>query len=70
MVCPKCGSKTGVLKTRFNVNENEIYRYRVCKNENCGCKFYSAEFMIEENEIFNEQWKAAREGGRGVKQHE
>lgn len=57
MYCPKCGSKTRVLKsTRYNLKDNEAYRHRMCSFKGCGYKFYTVEFMAEEDATFKEQW--------------
>ena len=55
MNCPKCGRDTFIRGNRFDKEENEIFRIRMCKS--CGNKFHTVEFEIEENETFKEIWK-------------
>lgn len=65
MVCPKCKSKTKVIDVCLNVDENEVYRYRECINEECGHKFHSVEFLVEETEQFKKEWKKSNEVKKG-----
>lgn len=64
MICPKCSAKTRVYDTLFSVDENEMIRRRICKNEKCGYKFYSIEYLAEENDMFKKQLKNSVKGGR------
>ena len=54
MNCPKCGSKTKVLKNVINAPEEEMYRQRVCLD--CGNKFYTVEYEVIANESFKRRW--------------
>lgn len=64
MLCPKCLSKTKVIDTRNNMEENETYRRRVCDNKECGYRFYTVEFAAEDNDCFKTSWKESINGGR------
>lgn len=65
MFCPICYNKSKVLETRNNIEENEIYRRRICNNKECGHKFYTAEFIVEETDDFKESFnRKAIKGGR------
>lgn len=59
MVCPICGSKMNVSVTRYNKNEGETYRRRICSMKNCEGELYTVEFKVEETESFKKQWKDA-----------
>lgn len=54
MLCPKCSEKTRVRAIYMNAEDGEKYRRHTCKNKNCGYRFYSAEFIVEDNEAL---WK-------------
>ena len=54
MVCPKCGGKTHVRDNSGNKDTNENYRQRVCKE--CGHRFYTVEFEVEEDKLFKKSW--------------
>lgn len=64
MICPKCGNKTKVIDTRFNVDENETYRRRLCTNHECSHRFYTTEFDVSDNDSFKDRWKNSIKGGR------
>lgn len=59
MNCPKCNSDAKAINTCFNADENETYRRRVCTNEQCGHKFCTVEFPVEQNKRFLDDWKKA-----------
>lgn len=63
MTCPKCNSRTRISDKRYNVDNNELYRRRICLNENCKYKFYSVEIDIEDNESLKKQWNDSIKGG-------
>lgn len=55
MICPNCGNRTKVCDTRFDQNENEIFRKRMCKT--CSHEFFTVEFEIEKTNKFVTLWK-------------
>ena len=59
MFCPKCGSKTKVLNTRYNKLEGEEYRSRRCEFPGCSHKFYTVEFVAEATDEFMLTWDKA-----------
>jgi hypothetical protein len=54
MNCPKCGGPVKV-KDSVDVSHNEIFRQRECLN--CHRIFYTAEFEVETNEKFLNEWR-------------
>lgn len=54
MKCPKCGAKTRVVETRSEDIYNETYRKHKC--ENCGHVFYTREFEVAFNNMFQKFW--------------
>ena len=54
MKCPKCGGKTRVTDNVNIISTNERYRQRTCKE--CGHKFYTVEFEVEDDEQFRKTW--------------
>lgn len=55
MHCPKCEHlKTKVVDTVYNKTDDEFYRRRVCLK--CRHRFYTVEFIIEDNEQFRKLW--------------
>ena len=55
MNCPKCNGKVLVVDT-VNLPSNEIYRKRKCSE--CGYSFYTAEFEVEYDQGFANEWNA------------
>ena len=55
MNCPKCDDTVLVIDT-VNLPSNEIYRKRKCSE--CGHIFYTAEFEVEHNQDFIDEWNA------------
>ena len=53
MVCPKCNGKVTVKDT-VNVGTDEIYRRRRCLA--CRLIFYTAEFLVEPDDNFENNW--------------
>ena len=53
MTCPKCNGKVTVTNT-VQVGTEEIYRCRKCLV--CGEVFYTAEFIVEFDENFEQNW--------------
>lgn len=56
MLCPKCNSKSIVGVNRPDTDRNEVYRAHKCKE--CGHKFHTVEFVVEETESFKKLWKS------------
>lgn len=54
MICPKCGGKLMVLDNVKNVDDNEIYRRKVCNS--CGNVIFTVEYEVESNEEFKKTW--------------
>lgn len=54
MKCPKCGSDKIKNTDHVETPENDIYRQKECWN--CKHIFYTAEFEVELNEKFREEW--------------
>lgn len=63
MICPKCDNNSLVYDTRYEEEENEVFRCRVCKS--CSHKFFTIEFEIENNDKFNSIWKKLARGSGG-----
>lgn len=65
MFCQVCGCKKATIKdTRNDVERNETYRLRECKNDKCRHQFYTVEFEVDaDNDVFKEQWDKM---GRGM----
>lgn len=59
MFCPKCGSKTKILDTRYNKLHGETYRHRKCTLTGCNHKFYTVEFIAEATDDFTVTWDKA-----------
>lgn len=54
MNCPKCGGKLMVLDNVKNVDDNEIYRRKVCNS--CGSVIFTVEYEVESTESFKKTW--------------
>ncbi len=63
MLCPKCGGNTKVCDTRYETNENEVFRRHICKD--CSEEFFTVEFSIESNKKFVDLWKKLARGSGG-----
>ena len=59
MFCPKCGSMTKILDTRYNKLDGEAYRHRKCTLPGCDHKFYTVEFIVEATDDFAVTWDKA-----------
>lgn len=55
MICPRCSVKDNRVTDVRHTKENETLRQRVCRN--CGCSFYSVEFVAEDNKSFTNLWR-------------
>lgn len=55
MNCLKCNGKVLVVDT-VNTSNNEVYRKRKCTE--CGHSFYTAEFEVEYDQGFADEWNA------------
>lgn len=55
MLCPKCSLKENRVTDVRHTKENETLRQRVCRN--CGCTFYTTEFVVDPNESFVALWQ-------------
>ena len=56
MRCPKCDFMTRITSMTVS-DENEVYRRRKCCE--CGHKFFTIEFEIEETEQLKQEWPRA-----------
>lgn len=54
MLCEKCKGKTKVIDG-CNTDQNERYRRRICLE--CGHIFYTVEFIVEEDDKFDYEWR-------------
>lgn len=54
MTCPKCGGKCQTEET-LDSPDNEVYRQKRCLN--CGHKFFTLEFTVEYDEVFQKEWR-------------
>lgn len=53
MKCPECGCETRMVDS-VNVSNNETFRKRKCVS--CDHIFYTAEFEVEHNQAFKDEW--------------
>jgi transcriptional regulator NrdR family protein len=54
MVCPNCGGNSKVIDVVYNPNDNERYRRRECLV--CGSRFYTTEFIVDDDKQFKKCW--------------
>lgn len=52
--CPKCNSKSYVLDTVTNPDDNETYRKRECTE--CGNVFFTLEMIVDADSCLLENW--------------
>ena len=62
MICPKCGGPTKICDTRFDANENEVFRRHICKE--CEHETYTIEFEVEKDNKFVDLWRGLHRGSR------
>ena len=55
MTCPMCGGKCQTVET-LDSPDNDVYRQKNCLH--CGYKFFTLEFVVQNNEGFQKEWKA------------
>ena len=66
LFCPKCGVKSIVLDSALDKENNELYRKRKCVQ--CGQDFFTIEFVVDNDEKFQEFWlELKREHRRNYK---
>lgn len=55
MICPRCSVKDNRVTDVRHTKENKTLRQRVCRN--CGCCFYTTEFVVETTGSFIDLWQ-------------
>ena len=55
MICPRCSVKDNRVTDVRHTKKNETLRQRVCRN--CGCCFYTTEFVVETAGSFIALWQ-------------
>lgn len=54
MLCPICNGKTSIMDSTVNPKFKEKYRKRYC--ENCGYKFKTTEFIVDDDTNFEKTY--------------